>query len=220
MDVDYIYVDVSPLLKSKISFLIPFYLIEVHMFSEEKVAQMAAYLLLKRGGRMAYLKLMKLLYLANRQSMIRHGRMMGEDRLYSMRHGPVMSTTLDLIRGKADIKGEYWYNLIQTDRHDVALCTDPREMDVDEVFDELSRADIRILDEIYAQYGHMNRFELRDMTHLRDVCPEWHDPGNSRNPIDVREIFLNEGKSREEAESIFKSMCESQQLKEFSSQLS
>jgi hypothetical protein len=36
------------------------------MFSEEKVAQMAAYLLLKRGGRMAYLKLMKLLYLSNR----------------------------------------------------------------------------------------------------------------------------------------------------------
>ncbi|MCS4273511.1 MULTISPECIES: Panacea domain-containing protein [Raoultella] len=190
------------------------------MFSEEKVAQMAAYLLLKRGGRMAYLKLMKLLYLANRQSMIRHGRMMGEDRLYSMRHGPVMSTTLDLIRGKSDIKGEYWYHLIKTNSHDVALCADPREMDVDEVFDELSRADIRILDEIYAQYGHMNRFELRDMTHLRNVCPEWHDPGNSRTPIDVREIFLNEGKSPEEAENIIRSMCESQQLKEFSSQLS
>ena len=50
------------------------------MFSEEKVAQMAAYLLIKRGGRMPYLKLMKQLYLANRQSMIRHGSMMGEDK--------------------------------------------------------------------------------------------------------------------------------------------
>lgn len=30
------------------------------MFSEEKVAQMAAYLLVKRSGRMAYFKLMKL----------------------------------------------------------------------------------------------------------------------------------------------------------------
>lgn len=190
------------------------------MFSEEKVAQMAAYLLLKRGGRMAYLKLMKLLYLANRQSMIRHGRMMGEDKLYSMPHGPVMSTTLDLIRGRADIDGEYWYRLISTDNHEVFLRADPREMDADEVFDELSRADIRILDEIYAQYGHMNRYELRDMTHLRDVCPEWHDPRGSRTPIDVREIFLNEGKTPEEAESIFRSMCESQELKEFSSQLS
>ncbi|AWF33093.1 hypothetical protein CSC19_1754 [Enterobacter hormaechei] len=93
-------------------------------------------------------------------------------------------------------------------------------MDADEVFDELSRADVRILDEIYAQYGHMNRYELRDMTHLRDVCPEWHDPRGSRTPIDVREIFLNEGKTPEEAENIFRSMCESQELKEFSSQLS
>ncbi|MGO3569672.1 MAG: Panacea domain-containing protein [Serratia grimesii] len=190
------------------------------MFSEEKVAQMAAYLLLKRGGRMAYLKLMKLLYLANRQSMLRHGRMMGEDNLYSMPHGPVMSTTLDLIRGKQVDSGGYWYSLIQTKQHDVALRADPREMDADEVFDELSRSDIRILDEVYAQFGHMNRYDLRDMTHLADVCPEWHDPGRSRTPIDVREIFLHEGKSLEEAESIFRSMCESQQLKEFSSQLS
>jgi len=190
------------------------------MFSEEKVAQMAAYLLLKRGGRMAYLKLMKLLYLSNRQSMVKHGRMMGEDRLFSMQHGPVMSTTLDLIRGRADIDGAYWYQLIQTDRHDVVLRADPRTMDADEVFDELSKSDVRILDEIYAQYGHMNRYELRDMTHLMDVCPEWHDPGFSRTPINVLEIFLNEGKSQEEAENMLRSMCESQQLKEFSSQLS
>lgn len=190
------------------------------MFSEEKVAQMAAYLLLKRGGRMAYLKLMKLLYLANRQSMIRHGRMMGEDKLYSMPHGPVMSTTLDLIRGRADIDGDYWYRLIKTDHHDVCLRTDPREMDADEVFDELSRADIRILDEIYAQYGHMNRYELRDMTHLRNVCPEWHDPHGSRTLIDVREIFIDAGKTPEEVENILRSMRESQELKKFSSQLS
>lgn len=190
------------------------------MFCEEKVAQMAAYLLLKRGGRMAYLKLMKLLYLANRQSMIVHGRMIGEDNLFSMRHGPVMSTTLDLIRGKAQGAGGYWYKLIETQGHDVELCSDPRSMDADEVFDELSRSDVRILDEIYSKYGHMNRFELRDMTHLADVCPEWHDPGRSSVPIDKKEIFLAEGKTSEEADNILQSMLESQQLKEFSSQLS
>ena len=32
---------------------------------------------------MAYLKLMKLLYLSNRQSILKHGRMIGEDSLYS-----------------------------------------------------------------------------------------------------------------------------------------
>lgn len=189
------------------------------MFSEEKVAQMAAYLLLKRGGRMAYLKLMKLLYLSNRKSMLTYGRMMGEDSLFSMKHGPVMSTTLDLIKGKAPISGEYWYSLIQTIEHDVMLRTDPREMDVEEIFDELSRADVRILDDIYSQYGHMNRYELRDMTHLQEVCPEWHDPGQSCTPINKLEIFLSDGKTQEEASRIVDSMNESQKLKEFSIQL-
>lgn len=189
------------------------------MFSEEKVAQMAAYLLLKRGGRMAYLKLMKLLYLSNRKSMLTYGRMMGEDNLFSMQHGPVMSTTLDLIKGKAPISGEYWYSLIKTEEHDVMLRFDPREMDVEEVFDELSRSDLRILDEIYAQFGHMNRFELRDMTHLQEVCPEWHNPGRSSTPINKLEIFLSDGKSLEEASRIVQNMNESLKLKEFSNQL-
>lgn len=189
------------------------------MFCEEKVAQMAAYLLLKRGGRMAYLKLMKLLYLANRKSILKHGRMIGEDSLYSMKFGPVMSNTLNLIRGRGEGFGEYWYKLIETNGHDVVLCSDPREMDADEFFDELSRADVRILDEIYSQYGHMNRFDIANMTHLQTVCPEWHDPGNSRVPIDLKEMLLREGKKEDEADRILQSMEESQQLKAFSSQL-
>ncbi|CAM7421024.1 DUF4065 domain-containing protein [Salmonella enterica subsp. enterica serovar Emek] len=190
------------------------------MFCEEKVAQMAAYLLLKRGGRMAYLKLMKLLYLSNRKSILMHGRMIGEDSLYSMKFGPVMSNTLNLIRGKAEGIGDYWYDLIETDGHDVLLRTDPREMDADEIFDELSRADIRILDEVYSQYGHMNRFDLANMTHLKSVCPEWHDPGFSRKPIDLKEMLLLEGKEEQEADNIISTMEESQQLKAFSTQLS
>ncbi|SFF31369.1 Protein of unknown function [Phytobacter palmae] len=190
------------------------------MFCEEKVAQMAAYLLLKRGGRMAYLKLMKLLYLSNRKSILKHGRMIGEDSLYSMKFGPVMSNTLNLIRGKADGFGECWYDLIETKGHDVMLRKDPRQMDADDFFDELSRADLRILDEVYSQFGHMNRFDLANMTHLKSICPEWHDPGSSRIPINLKEMLLHEGKDEAEADSIIQSMDESQQLKAFSSQLS
>ena len=173
------------------------------MFCEEKVAQMAAYLLLKRGGRMAYLKLMKLLYLSNRKSILKHGRMIGEDSLYSMKFGPVMSNTLNLIRGKAEGIGDYWYNLIETNGHDVLLRSDPRE-----------------IDEIYSLYGHMNRFDLANMTHLESVCPEWHNPGNSRKPIDLKEMLISEGKSEDEANRIIGKMEESQKLKEFSLQLS
>ena len=65
------------------------------MFREEKVAQMAAYLLQKRGGRMAYIKLMKLLYLADREYMISYGDSMSGDRAVSMKNGPVLSQTYD-----------------------------------------------------------------------------------------------------------------------------
>ena len=189
------------------------------MFSEEKVAQMAAYLLLKRGGRMAYLKLMKLLYLSNRRSIVERGRMIGEDALFSMQHGPVMSNTLDLIRETHKKGGKYWYQFLQTKGNDLVLRFYPRNVDVDEALDTLSRSDIKILDSVYADFGHMNRFDLRDMTHLKDYCPEWKNPGRSRQPIDRRDILIYEGKSEEDANNIIQSMIELEELKEFSSQL-
>lgn len=50
------------------------------MFNQRKVAQMAAFLLDHGKGRMSYLKLMKLLYLADRESMRRHGEAISGDR--------------------------------------------------------------------------------------------------------------------------------------------
>src|SRR5712691_464729 len=69
------------------------------MFSERRVAQMAAYLLGREKGRMNYLKLIKLLYLADRESLKRHGHPISDDRYVSMDHGPVLSTTFNLIKG-------------------------------------------------------------------------------------------------------------------------
>ena len=53
------------------------------------------------------------------------------------------------------------------------------------------------------------------MTHLESVCPEWHDPGYSRKPIDLKEMLISEGKSEDEANHIIGKMEESQKLKEF-----
>jgi uncharacterized phage-associated protein len=59
------------------------------MFDDRRVAQMAAYLLSREKGRMNHLKLMKLLYLADRESMKRHGQPISGDRFVAMDHGPV-----------------------------------------------------------------------------------------------------------------------------------
>lgn len=169
---------------------------------------------------MAYLKLMKLLYLSNRRSLVERGRMMADDILCSMKHGPVMSNTLNLIRNRHKQGGKYWYSLLNTDGHDLVLKCDPREMDVDEILDSLSRSDLRILDDVYSQFGHMKRFELRDMTHLSDFCPEWANPGESSKPIDRKDILILSGKSEQDAESIMQHMREAEEIMEFNSLLS
>ena len=65
-------------------------------FNEKKATQAAARLLRLRGGRMSYMKLIKLLYLADREALLRWGRPISTDRYVSMDHGPVLSRVLNL----------------------------------------------------------------------------------------------------------------------------
>ena len=64
-------------------------------FNEVKATQAAARLLRNRGGRMSYMKLIKLLYLADREALSRWGRPITTDKYVSMDKGPVLSRVLD-----------------------------------------------------------------------------------------------------------------------------
>ncbi|AGO56576.1 hypothetical protein SOD_c36180 [Serratia plymuthica 4Rx13] len=190
------------------------------MFCEKKVAQMAAYLLLKSDGRMAYLKLMKLLYLSDRDYLIKYGELMSGDKLYSMRFGPILSETLDLIKNVNKVGGDDWEKFIIRDDKDVHL--NPRlggAFDWEEELGELSRADVKTLDGVFDNYGHYYKFDLANLTHLKEICPEWRNPGRSRLPIFKRDILLYSGKSEREADNILENMRESNILKGFSAQL-
>jgi uncharacterized phage-associated protein len=67
------------------------------MFNEFKVTQIAAFFLPKEGGEMFLLKLMKLLYLSERESFARFECSISGDKFYSLPHGPVLSRTKELI---------------------------------------------------------------------------------------------------------------------------
>jgi len=164
------------------------------MFSEEKVAQMAAYLLSKDGGRMAYLKLMKLLYLSDRKSFEMFGNPISGDRYVSMDKGPVLARTYSLIieGGNPDQGWEKW---IRSEKdHVVALRSH-----LEDIYDleQLSQANIEAMDVVFEEYGHWDRFKLCDETHR--ICPEWQDPEGSSIPIPVNDIFRALGKSQDEA---------------------
>jgi uncharacterized phage-associated protein len=153
-------------------------------FNEAKVTQAAAHLLKLRGGRMKYMKLIKLLYLADRKSILERGRPVTTDRYVSMDHGPVLSVTLNLIGGGYRNTDESWSRVISSaDDWDVVLA----EPNVEPDRDELSRAEIEILDSIFAQYGHWNRWRLID--EVMHKLPEWRDPHGSMIPIEYRDIL-------------------------------
>ena len=66
-------------------------------FNEVKTTQAAARLLFSNGGHMEVLKLVKLLYLADRKALLRWGRPLTFDRYFSLPHGPVLGVTVDRI---------------------------------------------------------------------------------------------------------------------------
>jgi len=156
-------------------------------FNQPKTAQMAAWLLNKCWGQQTeVLKLMKLLYLAERASLIKFGIPMTGDRLVSMPHGPVLSTTYDVIQGgtcSTDGGWDHW----MSDRAGrmIALRSD-RDASAGNL-DQLSPADISILQETWDSFGRMSAWQLREYTHKN--CPEWEDPNGSSRSIPLEHFF-------------------------------
>ncbi len=157
-------------------------------FNERKATQTAAYLLRRQGGRMAYIKLIKLLYLADREALLRWGRPITTDRHVSMPKGPVVSQIYDLIAEEPEPGIEsYWHKFIETiPGWSVRTTGDPGN-------EELSRAEEALLDEISAAHGTKDRWQLVRETH---DLPEWVDPCGSSLPIEYRDI-LAAGKKTE-----------------------
>jgi len=77
-------------------------------------------------------------------------------------------------------------------------------------YDELSNAELAVLDRVHEQFGSMGRFQIRDYTH--DHCPEWQDPQGSSYPIHPKDLFLAVGKSVEEADALVANLNEQQDL--------
>jgi uncharacterized phage-associated protein len=174
------------------------------MFSEEKVTHMASYLLIKRRGRMSYMKLLKLLYLAEREALIKWGDSMSGDKFVSMPRGPVMSSTYDLIQGG----GRLWGNFITSEaNYEVSL----NEKVLEDDLDELSLSETKILDKIFEEFGAMGRWEIVDYTHYN--CSEWQDPDGSSFPIKNRDVLLAKGVSDSCATVLLQQGIEQTQLK-------
>lgn len=176
------------------------------MFSEEVSTHISAYFASREGGTINYMKLIKLMYLADRQSMAETGTSISGDTPYSLPLGPVLSKTLKLFQNK--VSGDTFDGFF--DRSPAHCLTLKCEVSDKDDIDSLSSYDLSILAKTYAEFGAMSEFELVDYTH--DNCAEWVDPQGSSSPINIKDLFVAVGKGEESAEAMRSNYFEQEQL--------
>ena len=157
------------------------------LFNETKATQAAARFLTLRGGRMSCIKLVKLLYLADREALLRWGLPITSDSFVSLDIGPVVSRICELMRGEpAPNSARIWRKFISDPDHfEVFLLADPGS-------GELRAEELRLIEEIFAQHGRQDRWSLVEYTR---ALPEWTYPDGSALPIEYRDILKPAGKT-------------------------
>jgi uncharacterized phage-associated protein len=127
--------------------------------------------LLKKLGKADKIKLIKLLYLADKYHLVRYGRTITNDDYYAMEHGPVGTTVKDILSSDtfnvSPTEAKYISRLLnKVDENNFEAKTTAKIN-----YDMLSESDKEALDFIIKHFGHMSQWKLRDYTHQ---YPEWY----------------------------------------------
>ena len=159
----------------------------VFHFNCKKTVQAVAFLLSQPGtDGDAYLKVIKLLYLADRESLLETGRPITGDKTVAMPHGTALSHATDLIRGQ-DFREE-WSEFLATGRDKkLRIVKDPGQ-------GLLCRYELDKLSGVARRYRRKTRWDMKDITHR---LPEYrkNHPGQSSKEIPISDILEAGGKS-------------------------
>ncbi|MCH7885956.1 MAG: SocA family protein [Planctomycetes bacterium] len=158
---------------------------------KQKAVQAAAVLLkCAPNWQMSRLRLLKLMYLADRASLSDKGRPITGDQIVAMDHGPVLSGVYDFIKN-THADPEPWPSHIQSQHHDVLLMSDPGVGD-------LSRYEVGKLQELWGEYEDISDWRL--VEDVVDKLPEYleYKPApRSRRPIPFRAILTAVGRAND-----------------------
>lgn len=161
------------------------------MYNPRKASQVIAALALKTGDRtLNVLKAVKLVYLVDRHSIQSTGFPVLDERRCSMPHGPVNSETYSHINGEHDLTESGWSDFLEDRANHRLAVVDGVDEDA---LDELSDADFESIEAVWAQFGGMNQWQLRDWTHDRRNVPEWEDPQGGSRTIPIERIMAMVG---------------------------
>lgn len=152
---------------------------------ERHAAQLAAAFILKAGRALGVVRLMKLMYLAEREAMRRCGLPIVFDDIYAMREGMVLSRTFDLMTAKQGTPstGEWAEYIAPPSHRGLRVCqgVGPTSLDV------LSRPDMEVVDCVWESHGASSRDALVHEVHhhLDEWTEHWFDPKRGRSAVAV-----------------------------------
>jgi uncharacterized phage-associated protein len=172
-------------------------------FDIKKAVQIINHLLGRNRGTINYTKLIKLLYIADREYLSLYDATITGDKYVSMENGPVLSEIYNLIMGRTTNKHDqlYWDGFFCRNAYDLTKVHDNRLPT-----DALSPAEIEILDTIQARFKRKNYSKMIEYVHNKDLFPEvkWEEARQSSLPLAVEDILRNLGRSEEEINAIEK----------------
>jgi uncharacterized phage-associated protein len=138
-------------------------------FNSLKTTQAAGVLLSLEKRVMDRMRLLKLLYIADRELLAARGRTLTGDRAVAMNQGPVLSQTYNLTEGNED-SPEYWDKHIRSVGDQLVLMGDPGR-------GELSRREVDKLNELTERFRNITTEGLSALTHeysewLKNFVPD------------------------------------------------
>jgi uncharacterized phage-associated protein len=161
-------------------------------FKFDKALQATAYLLRREPTRqMNYMRLLKVLYTADREGIRRTGRPITGGEVAAMERGPVLSKMLDLIKG-TDLRSPDWSKFIERNEYDIRLVQDPGQ-------GRLSRYEIELLEQVAEDHRADDEWAMVEFTH---TFQEWrkNDPGKLMKWIPFHDILEAVGRQADEAD--------------------
>ncbi len=141
--------------------------LNMHDFKYKKAVQAVNYFALREGGKINKMKAYKLIWLADRLHLRKHGRPIIWDEYFALPFGSVPSSTKDLVEEK-NFKSQE--ELTYSQEHLKSFGRYKVESIKEHNPKVFSQSDRTILELIYEEYGGMNQFELSDLSH---IYPEW-----------------------------------------------
>ena len=129
------------------------------LFDFQKSVETAGLFLRLAGGRLRFIELLKLMYMADRQCLAEEARTITGDAVYALPHGPVLSTVYKFIKGKG-YQVSLWQRYIKTDGRTVFIANDPGT-------GELCRFEKAIIENVYQENKD------RDVVRISHTFPEW-----------------------------------------------